>query len=61
MRDEPPKQHGFWSALPFFGISRPKPGTEARTLKLLILIGGSIALLTAAVIILLLVTHWWTY
>ena len=56
MPDEPRKQHGFWSALPFFGISKPKPGEEVRTLKLLILIGGSIALLTAAVIILLL-TH----
>ncbi|HEX7961192.1 MAG TPA: hypothetical protein VF493_14800 [Terriglobales bacterium] len=55
MPDEPAKQHGFWSALPFFGISKPKPGEEARTLKLLILIGGSIALLTAVVIILLLV------
>jgi len=56
MPDDPPKQHAFWSALPFFGISKPKPGEEPRTLKLLILIGGSIALLTAAVIILLL-TH----
>jgi hypothetical protein len=56
MPDEQPKQHGFWSALPFFGISRPKPGEEARTLKLLILIGGTIALLTAAVIIFLLVS-----
>ena len=57
MTDEPPKQHAFWSALPFFGISKPKPGEESRTLKLLILIGGGIALLTAAVIVLLLVTH----
>ena len=57
MPDEPPKQHGFWSALPFFGISKPKPGEESRTLKLLILIGGSIALLTAVVIILLLTSQ----
>ena len=55
MPPEKPKQHPIWSALPFFGISRPEPGTERRALKLLVLIGGGVVLLTAVAILLLFV------